>query len=174
MSNVILPRITLVLGGARSGKSAYAEALFEGLPPPWVYIATAEALDEEMKDRIAKHQSRRGENWATRAAPLDLAGMLAAEAAERPALVDCLTIWISNLMHAKRDIGRETAALIDTLNDAKAERVLVANEVGLGIVPDSALARAFRDEAGRVNQRIAAIADRVVFVAAGLPVVLKG
>ena len=167
-------RVTLVLGGARSGKSAYAEALFANLPPPWLYVATAEAGDGEMRTRIEAHRSRRGADWQTLEAPLDLADAMTSGAADRPALIDCLTLWLSNLMHAGRNIETETSRLIEALGSSRAERVLVANEVGLGIVPDNALARAFRDEAGRLNQRIASAADRVVFVAAGLPIILKG
>jgi adenosylcobinamide kinase/adenosylcobinamide-phosphate guanylyltransferase len=165
---------TLVLGGARSGKSAYAERLVTSLPPPWTYIATAEALDGEMAERIAVHRARRGEGWGTLDCALDLAGTLArADLSDRPVLVDCLTLWVSNLMLGDHD----TALACDRLETALAARtaatVLVSNEVGLGIVPENALARRFRDEAGRVNQRIAKVADRVIFVVAGLPMTIK-
>ncbi|HEX9462795.1 MAG TPA: bifunctional adenosylcobinamide kinase/adenosylcobinamide-phosphate guanylyltransferase [Alphaproteobacteria bacterium] len=165
-----LPRLTLVLGGARSGKSRYAEALVGRRPA--TYIATAEIGDAEMAERISVHRARRGANWTTHEAPLDLTGALAAAAA-RPILVDCLTLWLSNLLLAGRDVSTEQAALLDRLSTLTAPTVLVANEVGLGIVPENALARAFRDHAGRLNQEIAAVADRVVFVAAGLPLMLK-
>jgi adenosylcobinamide kinase/adenosylcobinamide-phosphate guanylyltransferase len=164
-------RVTFVLGGARSGKSAYAERLIEAARVPALYIATASAGDDEMAARIAAHQARRGSLWATHEAPLELAAALAA--ADRPALVDCLTLWVANLMHAGRDVAAEGERLVEALAARRANVVLVANEVGLGIVPDNALARAFRDHAGRLNQRIAAAADSVVFIAAGLPLVLK-
>jgi adenosylcobinamide kinase / adenosylcobinamide-phosphate guanylyltransferase len=164
--------ITLILGGARSGKSAYAERLVTALPPPWLYCATAQALDDEMRARIAHHQQRRGEGWLTVEAPLELAPVLAAET--RPVLVDCLTLWLTNTMLAGRDAAAETAALIAATRASRAPIVFVANEVGLGIVPDNALAREFRDHAGRLNQAVAAIANKAVFMAAGLPMVLKG
>lgn len=168
-------RVTLVLGGTRSGKSAYAEAcaLSGGAAP--VYIATAQAFDGEMEDRIVAHRERRGAEWRTVEEPLDLTGALrSAENADSVILVDCLTLWLNNLMAAERDIGFETAALIETLSALRGRIVLVASEVGLGIVPENALARAFRDCQGQLNQAVAAAADRVVFVAAGLPLVLKG
>jgi adenosyl cobinamide kinase/adenosyl cobinamide phosphate guanylyltransferase len=165
--------ITLVLGGARSGKSRYAEGVVADLRAPQaVYIATAEAGDAEMRARIAEHRARRGAGWITIEAPLDLAGALD-EAGGRPALIDCLTLWVSNLMQGSRDVGAEGERLTGALAQARAPVVLVSNEVGLGIVPENALARAFRDHAGRLNQRIAQAADRVVFIAAGLPLILK-
>ena len=162
---------TLVLGGARSGKSAYAEKLIRAMPPPWIYCATAQALDDEMRNRIAHHRARRGEGWITRETPLDLAETLAA--ATQPILVDCLTLWLTNVMLADREVEAETAKLLAAAEGAAAPVVFVSNEVGLGIVPDNALARAFRDHAGRLNQDVAKIANRVVFMAAGLPMVLK-
>lgn len=164
-------RITLVLGGARSGKSAYAERIIAALPPPWLYCATAEARDEEMRERIAHHQERRGDSWRTVEAPLDIAPVL--EAPAGPVLVDCLTLWLTNLMLAGRDAEAETAKLLCAAKACPAPIVLVSNEVGLGIVPDNALAREFRDRAGRLNQAVAAIANQVVFMAAGIPMVLK-
>jgi adenosylcobinamide kinase / adenosylcobinamide-phosphate guanylyltransferase len=179
--STLCPPATLVLGGARSGKSSYAEGLIEagveaateaGMLP--VYLATAEAGDTEMAVRIARHRKRRGDRWRTVEAPLDLAAALTEESAcAAPVLVDCLTLWLANLMAAGRDPEAEAGALIAALDDRIAPAVLVSNEVGLGIVPDNALARAFRDAAGRLNQRIAARAQRVIFVAAGLPLVLK-
>lgn len=164
----------LVLGGARSGKSRYAQARAEALPGPLLYIATAQALDEEMADRIARHRADRGPRWSTRDVPLDLPAAIRAEAAPGGVLlVDCLTLWTSNLLFAERDLDRETEALADAVADAAGPVLLVANEVGLGIVPDNALARRFRDAAGRLNQAIAAAADEVQFVAAGLPLRLK-
>jgi len=170
----LLPPLTLVLGGARSGKSAYAELLVTSQPGPWAYIATAEARDEEMRVRIKAHKARRGQGWTDYETPLTLADTLANRTAELPCLVDCLTLWLSNVMLAGRDVAQDTDGLVDALSKRVAPAVLVSNEVGLGIVPENALARAFRDEAGRLNQKIAAIADRVVFVAAGLPLTLKG
>jgi adenosylcobinamide kinase/adenosylcobinamide-phosphate guanylyltransferase len=169
-----LPRLTLVLGGARSGKSRHAEELIAAAGGKPVYIATAQALDEEMRRRIAAHRARRGEGWTTVEAPLELAHALGALDPGGPALVDCLTLWLSNAMLAKRDLARECNALIDALEACAAPVVAVSNEVGMGIVPDTALGRAFRDAQGILNQRVAALADRVVLIAAGLPLVLKG
>jgi adenosylcobinamide kinase / adenosylcobinamide-phosphate guanylyltransferase len=141
------------------------------LPPPWLYCATAEALDAEMHERIAHHQKRRGDGWRTVEAPLDIAPVL--EAANGPLLVDCLTLWLTNIMLAGRDAEAETLKLISAAKVCRPPVVFVSNEVGLGIVPDNALAREFRDRAGRLNQAVAGIANRVVFMAAGLPMVLK-
>lgn len=163
----------LVLGGARSGKSRHAEALVMGHSPPWLYVATAEPGDAEMRARIAIHRGRRGAGWRTVEAPLALAAALT-ETPEAPALVDCMTLWLSNLMLAGVDHDAAADALEAALRRRAASTVLVANEVGSGIVPDNALARRFRDAAGLLNQRIAALADRVVLVMAGLPLVLKG
>jgi adenosylcobinamide kinase/adenosylcobinamide-phosphate guanylyltransferase len=161
-----------VLGGARSGKSRHAEALLEALPPPWVYIATAQAWDDEMRARIAEHRARRPPGWVTLDAPLDLPERLAA-AGDVPVLVDCLTLWLSNLMLGWHDIAMASAAMLAALAGRRATTVLVSNEVGLGIVPDNELARRFRDAAGRLHQRIAAQADHVVFMVAGLPLKVK-
>ena len=169
-----MSRITFILGGARSGKSRYAECLIEAAAATGTYCATAEAGDAEMAARIAEHQARRGRFWRTVEAPLDLAETIAAEALpERPLLVDCLTLWLSNLLLAGKPLDREFALLSVTLRDAGGPVVLVANEVGLGLVPETPLGREFRDAAGRLNQEIAALADQVVFIAAGLPLVLK-
>jgi adenosylcobinamide kinase / adenosylcobinamide-phosphate guanylyltransferase len=168
-----LSQTTLVLGGARSGKSAHAEALTTARPGPWVYIATAQAFDDEMRERIALHQRRRAAGWVTREAPLELAAAILSADPEQPVLVDCLTLWLTNLMLGGDDVPAATQAVLQSLTKRTAPTVLVSNEVGLGIVPDNALARLFRDEAGRLNQRVAAAADRVVFVAAGLPLVMK-
>jgi adenosylcobinamide kinase / adenosylcobinamide-phosphate guanylyltransferase len=167
------PQSTLVIGGARSGKSRYAEQMVMSLPPPWIYVATAERSDDEMIARIAEHQVRRGAQWQTLEAPLDLVGRLEARP-DATALVDCLTLWLSNLMFADRDVEAEIARLEGVIGSRKSPLVLVSNEVGFGIVPDNALARRFRDLQGRLNQRVAARANRVVLVVAGLPVVLKG
>jgi adenosylcobinamide kinase / adenosylcobinamide-phosphate guanylyltransferase len=168
-----IPKLTLVLGGARSGKSRYAEGLITALPPPWTYIATAEAGDDEMAARIAGHRARRGTQWHTVEAPRALVQALSACGAE-PVLVDCLTLWLSNLMLAEADIDAETAQLEQALATANGPRVLVANEVGSGIVPGTALGRRFRDRQGILNQRIAARAERVILTVAGLPLALKG
>jgi adenosylcobinamide kinase/adenosylcobinamide-phosphate guanylyltransferase len=166
------PRTALVLGGARSGKSRFAErlTLLAGQSP--LYIATAEARDSEMSDRIAQHRARRGDGWTTLEAPLDLVGALAS-AAGRAVLVDCLTLWLSNLLEAGRDIEAEGERLAHCLAEASVPIVLVSNEVGSGIVPMNALARRFADEQGRLNQRIASAVQQVFLVAAGLPVRLK-
>jgi adenosylcobinamide kinase/adenosylcobinamide-phosphate guanylyltransferase len=174
MSNPSLAAVTLVLGGARSGKSAWAEACAasSGLSP--VYLATAEPGDAEMAERIAHHRARRGARWATVEEPLELAAALADWARpDRAVVVDCLTLWLANLMDAERDPEAEAERLIAALAQLRGPALLVSNEVGLGIVPDNALARAFRDAAGRLNQRVAAAAQHVVFLAAGLPLTLK-
>lgn len=169
-----LPAVTLVLGGARSGKSRFAESLFAATPGPWIYLATGEAGDAEMAARIRHHRERRGEGWITIEETLDLSDALHGAAGKgRAILVDCLTLWVSNLMAAGRDVTAETKCLIAALPQVAAPIIFVANEVGFGIVPDNALARAFRDDAGSVNQAIAAAADRVYFIAAGLPLVMK-
>jgi adenosyl cobinamide kinase/adenosyl cobinamide phosphate guanylyltransferase len=169
--------LTLVLGGARSGKSRYAESLMADLAPPWqppwTYVATAQAGDAEMAERIAAHRQRRGSQWRTVETPRELATALAAHAST-PILVDCLTLWLSNLMLADADIDAEIVRLEGACGAAAAPLVLVANEVGSGIVPATPLGRRFRDWQGVLNQRLAARADRVVLVVAGLPLVLKG
>lgn len=165
--------LTLVLGGARSGKSAHAEAIVTALPAPWTYIATAQAFDTEMEERIAHHRARRGEGWRTVDAPMDLAGALAALPDGQPLLLDCLTLWLTNHMLGGSDLGAECDRLEQALAKPRGPWVVVSNEVGLGIVPDNALARRFRDEAGRLNQRIAARAGTVLFMTAGLPIKVK-
>ncbi len=166
--------MTLVLGGARSGKSRYAEAAVMGSPAPWIYVATAEPFDGEMTARIAEHRSRRGGQWQTVEAPLDLAGAIGNAPASATVLVDCLTLWLNNLMYKQDDIDADTLRLEAALAARQAPTVLVSNEVGFGIVPDNAQARRFRDLQGRLNQRIAARADRVVLLVAGLPMFVKG
>jgi adenosylcobinamide kinase/adenosylcobinamide-phosphate guanylyltransferase len=169
-----LAPLTLVLGGARSGKSRHAEALVTSRPPPWRYVATAQALDAEMAERIALHRERRDKGWETHEAPLALAECIARLGVQpAPILVDCLTLWLTNLMLGEHDMAAAAAGLEAALEGAVAPIVLVANEVGLGIVPENALARRFRDEAGRLNQRLAARAAQVIFMVAGLPVRVK-
>jgi adenosylcobinamide kinase/adenosylcobinamide-phosphate guanylyltransferase len=165
--------VTLVLGGARSGKSRYAEWLIGTYPKPWIYVATAEARDDEMAERIAAHKARRAAGWRTIEAPHDLADALGAAPARAAVLVDCLTLWISNLMEGAFEIDAQTARLQKALADRTGPTVLVSNEVGLGIVPENALARRFRDAQGVLNQRLAAEAARVIMMVAGLPVPVK-
>ncbi len=164
--------LALVLGGARSGKSRQAEALLSDLASPWRYLATGQAWDDEMRDRIAAHRDRRDGRWQTVEVPLHLPAALDAAGSD-PVLVDCLTLWLTNLLLGEHDIEQAMSALMDALARRRAPTVLVGSEVGLGIVPENALARRFRDEAGLLHQRVAAMADRVVLVVAGLPLVLK-
>jgi adenosylcobinamide kinase / adenosylcobinamide-phosphate guanylyltransferase len=164
--------VSLVLGGARSGKSRYAEGLLVPHADKRIYLATAEPGDAEMRARIEDHRRRRGTSWRTVEAPLDIAPIIAG-AGEDAILLDCLTLWLANLISAGRDIAKAESDLRSALSEVRAPIVLVSNEVGLGIVPDNALAREFRDHAGRLNQAMAALADRVFFLAAGLPLTLK-
>lgn len=164
--------VTLVLGGARSGKSRYAESLGTGERH---YVATAQAFDEEMKARITRHRADRGGAWTTHEVTTELAGRIGEiDRAGRFILVDCLTLWLSNVILAGQDWQAAAAELQTSLASISSDLVLVSNEVGMGIIPENALAREFRDAQGFLNQRIAARADRVVFVAAGLPMILKG
>ncbi len=165
--------VTLVLGGARSGKSSFAERLVTSAPGPWTYVATAEARDDEMRERVAEHQARRDAGWTTADVPIELSATIT-NAGSAPVLIDCLTLWLSNLMERDLDLDAAFAALESALAKRAAVTVLVSSEVGLGIVPDNRLARRFRDAAGRLNQRIAARADRVVLMVAGLPLYAKG
>ena len=169
--------LTLVLGGARSGKSRYAEAVIAALPPPWqppwAYVATAEPGDAEMAERIRAHRARRGAQWRTIEAPIELAEALVL-CNTMPVLVDCLTLWLSNLMLAEADVASEVGRLERALSATVAPVVLVANEVGSGIVPEHPLGRKFRDLQGLLNQRVAARAGRVVLMVAGLPLAVKG
>jgi len=164
--------ITLVIGGARSGKSRHAENLITALPAPWAYVATAEAGDDEMAARIELHRARRGALWQTVEAPRDVVSALE-RCAKMPVLVDCLTLWLSNLMLADADVDAEVEWLEMQLTTATAPVVLVANEVGSGIVPEHPLGRKFRDLQGALNQRMAARADHVVLMVAGLPLTVK-
>lgn len=165
--------LVLVLGGARSGKSTFAERRAAAHAPPWTYIATAQALDEEMRDRIAVHRARRDTRWRTVEAPHALAEAIAETPDHTPLLVDCLTLWLSNRLLADADLACERAALVEALAARSGLTLVVSNEVGLGIVPDNALARRFRDEAGFLNQSVAAVADEVHLMVAGLPIRAK-
>lgn len=179
ISTFPLPPVTLVLGGARSGKSRYAERLAAGTlhgasPHRAVYVATAEAGDVEMATRIMAHRARRGGGWTTIEEPLKLADALQVAAAKsEPVLVDCLTLWLSNLMHAGEDVDGATDELLHALGGHATPVVLVSNELGLGLVPETPLGRSFRDAMGRMNMRVAENANRVIFMAAGLPLVMK-
>jgi adenosylcobinamide kinase/adenosylcobinamide-phosphate guanylyltransferase len=185
MDALPLPHVTLVLGGARSGKSTYAEGLVDGtlsggMPRPALLIATADPADSarygdaEMVARIAAHRQRRGRHWQTIEEPVDLASAVRIHGGGgTPILVDCLTVWLSNQLLRGHDVVAAGDALVAALAEARAEVALVANEVGLGIVPDNALARRFRDEAGRLNMRLARHAGRVVLLAAGIPMTIK-
>ncbi|MDX8524002.1 bifunctional adenosylcobinamide kinase/adenosylcobinamide-phosphate guanylyltransferase [Mesorhizobium sp. MSK_1335] len=166
-------KLTFVLGGARSGKSTHAEKLTIAHPSPWAYIATAQAYDDEMLERIALHRSRRGQGWVTVDAPLDLVGAIEALPDHQPVLIDCLTLWLTNQMLAEHDVEAECRRLSDVLSRPRGPWFVVSNEVGLGIVPDNALARRFRDAAGRLNQQVAAAADNVLMMVAGLPLKVK-
>jgi len=169
-----LPPLTLVIGGARSGKSTFAEGLIRATSRPRRYIATAEAWDDEMRDRIAHHQTDRGGDWTTVEAPLDLSAALAAANADEAVLIDCATLWLTNHLLADHDLTAEAEGLLAALAACPAPIVIVSNETGWGIVPENALARRFRDEQGRLNQRLARQAALVVTVIAGLPLTLKG
>lgn len=169
-----LPPFTLVVGGARSGKSSFAERLILTTGRTRRYIATAQAWDDEMRDRIAQHQRDRGGDWTTVEAPLDLPGALASARPDEAVLIDCATLWLTNHLLAEHDLAAEAEALIAALAACPAPVVIVSNETGWGIVPENALARRFRDEQGRLNQRLAEVADLVVTVIAGLPLALKG
>ncbi|WP_208250233.1 bifunctional adenosylcobinamide kinase/adenosylcobinamide-phosphate guanylyltransferase [Rhizobium sp. T1470] len=166
---------TFVLGGARSGKSRFAEQLVVSGGLERHYVATGRAWDEEMRSRIDTHKADRGDLWHTHEEPLDLVGCLRAIDGEgRAILVDCLTLWVTNLMMEERDMVAEFASLAAYVPAARARLVIVSNEVGLGIVPENRMAREFRDHAGRLHQMIAAEAADVYFIAAGLPLKMKG
>jgi len=165
---------TFVLGGAASGKSGFAERFCFETEKPRIYIATAQAFDDEMRDKISAHQAQRGADWTTIEAPLDVPSALQSCGPEDVVLLDCATLWLSNVMLAERDVEEACDGLIEALSVCPAQLVVVSNEVGHGVVPDNALARQFRNAQGRLNQRLAAQADLVVQVIAGLPQVLKG
>ena len=170
----LLPQLTLVLGGAASGKSAFAEGLVVQSGRPRLYIATGQASDPEMRARIARHIAARGPGWETVEAPLAVAEAITAANPGSAILLDCATLWLSNLMFAERDSAEETARLLAVIAATPVPVVVVSNELGLSPVPDHPLARRFRDEQGALNQRLAAAADLAVLVVAGLPMVLKG
>ncbi len=165
--------LVFVIGGARSGKSSFAEARIKALPTPWLYIATGQAFDDEMRARIARHQAERGAGWTTIEAPHDLAGALRDAPVDAPVLVDCLTLWLTNRLLAEADLTRERAELVAALVARRAPTVVVSNEVGLGIVPDNTLSRRFRDEAGFLHQAVAAAAAEVHLMVAGLSIRAK-
>ena len=170
-----LPPLTLIIGGASSGKSAFAERLVAQSGLAKVYVATAEAHDDEMRAKIAEHRSRRmGKGWRTIEAPLDLESALSRREMGEVALIDCITFWLTNHMLDEADLAEETDALIDLLDQVAVPVVIVTNDVSGGIVPENAMARAFRTAQGRLNQRLAAQADLVVQITAGLPTALKG
>lgn len=171
--HVTMGKSILITGGARSGKSAFAERTTLALGRPAIYVATAEPRDDEMKDRISRHQARRGPEWTTLAEPLALCEVLKSSDGEAPRLVDCLTLWLTNLILAERNWKEEVGALTRLLPTLVAPVILVTNEVGLGIVPENRLAREFRDAAGTSNQRIAEACDELWFCVAGYPLRVK-
>lgn len=172
--DVPLPALTLALGGAASGKSAFAEGLCFQSDMRRVYVATAQAFDDEMRAKISAHRDQRGSDWLTIEAPLDIAEALSGRQSDEVVLLDCATLWLSNVILAERDVDAAGADLLRALAECAAPVIVVSNEVGHGIVPDNALARAFRNAQGRLNQRLASDAELVVQVIAGLPQVLKG
>ena len=173
-NDMAVAKLYLVLGGARSGKSRHAESLVEASPPPWRYVATAEPKDEEMRRRIRLHRDRRGAGWETVEAPLDIAAALDDRPPGMPVLVDCLTLWLGNLMADGREAEAEFDRLFAALERRPGPAVLVSNEVGMGIVPDNRLARDFRDAAGALHRALAARAEHVHFMVAGIPMIVKG
>jgi len=168
--------IKFIIGGARSGKSAYAESVASASGRELIYIATASAGDSEMSERIKNHKERRGKNWQTIEEEIDISAIIEqlATSNQKLILIDCLTLWLSNLLHYKLDIEAETEKLLNALKTTQADIILVSNEVGQGIIPDNALARKFVDEAGILHQKIAKIAHEVFFVTAGIPSKIKG
>lgn len=168
-----MKNLTLILGGASSGKSAYAERLTLASGKIPIYLATGQAHDAEMKEKIGRHQSRRGAEWQLIEAPLNLAAPLSSLSYNHVVLLDCLTLWLSNHLALNHNIDGETKALLKAISTCKANVIAVSNELGLGLVPSTQLGRAFRDAQGLLNQRFAEAADTVTFVAAGLPLSLK-
>ena len=166
-------RLTLVLGGARSGKSRHAQILAMATPPPWIYVATAQALDEEMEERIAKHKAARGEGWSTIEEPIELARAVADAPESAPLVVDCVTLWLSNMMLGQHDVETAVTRFIKCLDGRRAPTFVVSSEVGGGLVPETPLGRAFRDKAGLINQHLAVSAHQVLYMVAGLAMPLK-
>lgn len=169
-----LPPLTLVLGGAASGKSTYAESLVKKGATCPTYIATAQVYDDEMAQKVSRHQATRGTGWHTVEEPVEVAEAVQNAPAGQPVLIDCATLWLTNLVLGALDVENHTDALLRAAQSSANPVVIVSNEVGQGIVPDNALSRQFRNAQGRLNQQIAAEADLVVAVMAGLPLVLKG
>lgn len=174
VKKVNFPQVTLVLGGAASGKSCFAESLATSSNRPRSYIATAQAFDDEMRDKIAKHQQDRGENWHTTEAPLNLYQALLSQPRNNVVLIDCLTLWLSNLLMAEKNVSENSEKLLNAVTDFGGPVICVSNEVGLGVIPDTPLGRKFRNAQGQLNQEIAAHADLVVLVTAGIPLAIKG
>ncbi len=170
----MLPKLSLILGGAASGKSAFAEALVTATAAPRIYIATAQAFDDEMRAKIAAHIATRGDSWRTMEAPLNAADAFLGVADQDVVLLDCATMWLSNHLLEDTDLVLEEARLLAAIEQCKGRVVVVSNDVGMGIVPDNALARQFREAQGALNQKLAAQADFAALIVAGLPVVLKG
>lgn len=170
----MLPPLTFILGGAASGKSKIAENLVISTGRPRVYLATAQAFDDEMRTKVAAHLAQRGSDWTTIEEPVDVASRLTERDTDQIVLLDCVTLWLSNIILAERDEAADSAALMKALEDAPCPVVVVSNEVGLGIVPDNALSRRFRGAQGQLNQALAAQAGLIVNVVAGLPQILKG
>ncbi len=170
----MLPKLSLVLGGAASGKSAFAENLVQATELRQIYVATAQVYDDEMADKVARHRDQRGEHWTTIEEPIEVAKALDTVTNDAAVLIDCATLWLTNLVIGEHNVPQRTAALLAAIDACPAPIVIVSNEVGQGIVPDNALSRRFRNAQGQLNQQIAAKADLVVVVMAGLPMVLKG
>ena len=169
-----MPR-TLILGGARSGKSRYALELGESLGVDRVFVATGVGFDVGMRERIDRHRADRDVSWRTVEEAVEVWDVIRSECrAGRVVVLDCLTLWLNNLMLEERDVELDIERLVESLESVYGALILVSNEIGLGLVPDTELGREFRDLHGRMNQRVAAVCDRVVFMVAGLPVVVKG
>lgn len=164
--------ICFILGGAKSGKSQYAEQLVMQHAAPWIYLATGRAWDEEMRHKISLHQKRRGKGWVTLEEAIDISAVIN-QLDQQPVLIDCLTLWLTNLMMEEKDIPQETERLVKALAAYQGRVVLVSNEVGQGIVPENPLARRFVNEAGILHQRIAAIAEEFTVMQAGYPLKLR-
>ncbi len=167
-------QLTLVIGGAASGKSSFAESLVLQSQKHPIYIATAQVFDDEMAQKVSRHRDMRGTGWTTIEEPIDLAKALEQVTTDQAVLIDCATLWLTNLLLGKHDIAAASAGLLVAVRQCQGPVVIVSNEVGYGIVPENALSRSFRNAQGTLNQSIAAEADTVITVIAGLPVALKG